>query len=139
MYKRQVEYAYDQWQKAVRDTKVNPGLTWLGALRPDIVEKQNAEIEAWGEKLAAEYENGAKTSSPIIQPACDKTLDASKQTQGASSSYDLAKPEDDLNATSYIGFIQQFEVDEYDDDEEIDFADDETFSSYFTMMKQNRF
>ena len=131
-----VNYAYEQWQAAVRDTKVNPGLSWLGALRPDIMEMQNAEIEAWGEELAAQYDK-AKTKSPV-QPTAKPTLRAFKPTPGASTSSDNApKVEEYLDSATYVGFVQQFEDDEYDD-EEVDFADDEIFSSYVTMMKQQK-
>lgn len=130
-----VDYAYEQWQTAVRGTKVNPGLTWLGALRPDIVQMQNAEIEAWGEELAAQYDDEAKTKSPVQQPlpAAKPTLGAFKPTPGASTSADNAP----IDSTTYDGFVQQFEVDvevdEYDGD---DLADDEVFSSYVAMMKR---
>ena len=138
-----VDYAFEQWEKAVRDTKVHSGLSWLGAVRPDIVEMQNAEIEAWGEKLAAQYDDEVKPESL----AAPKPLQA-KSTPAASTSSDNApkpaatssdnapKPEEEIDSTSYAGFIQQYDVDEEDDD--IDFADDEIFSSYVTMHQKHR-
>ena len=140
-----VDYAYEQWQTAVRDTKVNSGLTWLGALRPDIIEMQNAKIEAWGDKLAAQYDE-AKPKSPVVQKplpaakptlgAFKPTLGAFKPTPGASTSSDNApKAGENLDSATYVGFVQQFEDDEYD--EEVDFADDEIFSSYVNMVKRS--
>ena len=130
-----VDYAYEQWQTAVRDTKVHSGLTWLGAVRPDIVEMQNAEIEAWGDELAAKYDEG-ETKSPVVQqpsalPASKPTLSAFNPTPGASTSSDNAPKPEDLDSNTYLGFVQQFDP----DDAEVDFEDDEIFSSYVSMMK----
>lgn len=137
-----VDYAYEQWQQAVRDTKVHTGLSWLGALRPDIVEMQNAEIEAWGEKLEAQYDDQQKDNESTIFETVSKTV--SKTTVGektklmtaASTSSSKASKLEEEDSTSYVGFIQQFEEDEYDD--EVDFADDDIFSSYVNTVKNNR-
>lgn len=140
-----VQYAFEQWQNAVRDTKVTPELSWLGALRPDIMEMQNAEIDAWGAELEAKLNEKTKTDAkteaktesrpsqvriPVFTP---------KPTPVASTSSDNLpqEVENDINSTSYNGFIQQFEND--DDDVEVDFADDEIFSSYVTMLKRKRY
>ena len=107
-----------------------------GWVRPDIVEMQNAEIEAWGDKLAAMYDNdGVQTKSSVPQPSAP----TSKPTPGASTSSDNApKPENkNIDSTTYVGFVQQFENDE--DDADFDFADDAIFSSYVTMTKRKRY
>ena len=124
-----VGYAYEQWQKAVRDTKVKPELSWVNALRPDIDEE-------WGKELAAKYDevkskpiSTVKLAEPPVSPHAAGNL-AFETTQDASTSSDNAPKQPELD--NYAGFVQQYE----EDDEEIDFGDDETFSAY--VMKQMR-
>ena len=117
--------AYEQWQKAVRDTKVKPELSWVNALRPDIDEE-------WGKELAAKYDE--TKSKPISAVKLAESSVSPNSAQGASTSSDNAPKPQELDSISYPGFVQQYE----EDDEEIDFGDDEIFSSYVTMMKQTR-
>ena len=112
-----------------------------GWVRPDIVEMQNAEIDAWGAELEAKLNEEAKTVAktesrlsqvriPVLTP---------KPTPVASTSSDNLpqEVENDIDSTSYDGFIQHFDDD--DDDVEVDLADDEIFSSYVTLLKRKRY
>ena len=76
----------------------------------------------------------AKTESSTSAPN-----QAVKLTPRASTSSENAlKPsEKNIDSISYVGFVQQLEFDE-DEDGEVDFGDDEIFSSYVSLMKKQR-
>jgi hypothetical protein len=100
--------------------------------------RQVAELEAkLNEEAKTDAKTEAKTESRLSQVRIP--VFTPKPTPVASTSSDNLpqEVENDIDSTSYNGFIQQFEDD--DDDVEVDFADDEIFSSYVTMLKRKRY